>query len=182
MSRIGKAPIALPKGVEVKIAGDGVKVKGPKGQLEQRLVPHTSVEVADGELRVTRDGDSKESRAMHGLMRALVANMVHGVSEGFERRLEIVGVGYRAQAGGKSLTLNVGYSHPVEMPVPEGLEVDVDGQTKVIVKGIDKQRVGQFAAEIREIRPPEPYKGKGIRYADEHVRRKVGKAGVSSAG
>jgi large subunit ribosomal protein L6 len=157
-----------------------VLVKGPKGQLRQPIAPRTSIAVEGGAARVKRDGDDDEARAMHGLMRALLANMVRGVTQGFERALDIVGVGYRAQVAGKTLTLNVGYSHPVAMPIPEGLEVRADSQTRLVVRGIDKQRVGQFAAEIREIRPPEPYKGKGIRYVDETVRRKVGKAGASA--
>jgi large subunit ribosomal protein L6 len=180
MSRIGKAPIELPSGVEIELSEGIVCVKGPKGQLEQAVVPHTGVQVSDGRAEVSRESDEKVARSMHGLMRALLNNMVVGVSEGFQRELEIQGVGWRAQASGKTLTLNVGYSHPVEMGIPDGLEVTLDGQTKIVVKGIDKQRVGQFAAEIREVRPPEPYKGKGIRYVDEYVRRKVGKAGVGS--
>jgi len=180
MSRIGKAPIALGTGVEVRVVEGDVLVKGPKGQLRQRIAPRTSIAVESGTARVKRDGDDDEARAMHGLMRALLANMVSGVTQGFERALDIVGVGYRAQVAGKTLTLNVGYSHPVAMPIPEGLEVKADSQTRLVVRGIDKQRVGQFAAEIREVRPPEPYKGKGIRYVDELVRRKVGKAGAGA--
>jgi large subunit ribosomal protein L6 len=180
MSRIGKLPIALPSGVEVKVDGGVVRVKGSRGTLEQALVEGTSVEVGDGRVVVQRSGDDKRTRAMHGLMRSLLANMVTGVSTGFERPLEIVGVGYRAEVSGKKLTLQVGYSHPVEFQVPEGLEVIGESPTRLVVKGNDKQRVGQFAANIRSVRPPEPYKGKGIRYADEHVRRKVGKAGVGA--
>jgi large subunit ribosomal protein L6 len=180
MSRIGKAPVALGTGVEVRVVEGHVQVKGPKGQLRQRLAPRTSIAVEGGAAHVKRDGDDDEARAMHGLMRALLANMVRGVTQGFERALDIVGVGYRAQVAGKTLTLNVGYSHPVAMPIPEGLEVRADSQTRLVVRGIDKQRVGQFAAEIREVRPPEPYKGKGIRYVEEVVRRKVGKAGASA--
>ena len=181
MSRIGKLPIELASGVEVRVDGGQVHVKGPKGELSGKLVPHTSIRVDDGRARVDRDGDAQRARAMHGLMRSLLANMVWGVTEGFERSLEIVGVGYRAAVQGRTLTLSVGYSHPVEMPIPVGLEVGVEGNTKLAVRGIDKQRVGQFAAEIRRVRPPEPYKGKGIRYSDETVRRKVGKAGVGGA-
>jgi large subunit ribosomal protein L6 len=180
MSRIGKAPVPLASGVEVRVADGHVQVKGPKGQLKQRLAPRTSIALEGGAAHVKRDGDDDEARAMHGLMRALLANMVHGVTQGFERSLDIVGVGYRAQVAGKTLTLNVGYSHPVAMGIPEGLEVRAESQTRVVVRGADKQRVGQFAAEIREVRPPEPYKGKGIRYVDEVVRRKVGKAGAGA--
>ena len=181
MSRIGKLPIDLAPGVEVRLDGDGVRVKGPKGELRARVAPHTSIRVADGRASVERDGDGQRARAMHGLMRSLLANMVRGVTQGFERGLEIVGVGYRAAVGGGKLTLSVGFSHPVEMRIPEGLEVGVEGNTRLSVRGIDKQQVGQFAAEIRRVRPPEPYKGKGIRYSDEQVRRKVGKASVGGA-
>ena len=180
MSRIGKAPVQLGSGVEVRVSEGDVLVKGPKGQLRQHIAPRTSIEVEGAAAQVKRDGDDDQARAMHGLMRALLANMVRGVTQGFERSLDIVGVGYRAQVAGKTLTLNVGYSHPVNMPIPEGLEVRAENQTRLVVRGIDKQRVGQFAAEIREVRPPEPYKGKGIRYVDETVRRKVGKAGAGA--
>ena len=180
MSRIGKLPIPVASGVEVKVADGVVRVKGPKGELQQRLVAHTSVEVGDGSVSVARDSDHKTARAMHGLMRSLLSNMVTGVTTGFRKDLEIVGLGYRAETKGRSLVLSVGYSHPVEMPVPEGLEVGLDGQTKISVTGTDKQRVGQFAAEIRQVRKPEPYKGKGIRYAGEQIRRKVGKAAVGA--
>jgi large subunit ribosomal protein L6 len=180
MSRIGKAPVPLASGVELKVSDGNVLVKGPKGQLRQAIAPRTSIAVEGGTALVRRDGDDDEARAMHGLMRALVANMVRGVTQGFERSLDIVGVGYRAQVAGKTLTLNVGYSHPVAMAIPEGLEVRAENQTRLVVRGIDKQKVGQFAAEIREVRPPEPYKGKGIRYVDELVRRKVGKAGAGA--
>ncbi len=178
MSRIGKMPVPLPSGVEVTVAGGSVRVKGPKGQLEEALAPLTSVEVSNGEALVKRENDSKRARAMHGLMRSLLSNMAVGVSTGFERALDIVGVGYRAQVAGGKLTLNVGYSHPVVMPVPDGLEVVAENPTHLVVKGTSKQAVGQFAAEIRKVRKPEPYKGKGIRYSDEEVRRKVGKAGA----
>jgi large subunit ribosomal protein L6 len=180
MSRIGKAPVPLASGVEVRVSEGSVLVKGPKGQLRQALAPRTSIAVENGAALVRRDGDDDEARAMHGLMRALVANMVRGVTDGFERALDIVGVGYRAQVAGKTLTLNVGFSHPVAMAIPEGIEVRADSPTRLVVRGIDKQKVGQFAAEIREVRPPEPYKGKGIRYVDEVVRRKVGKAGAGA--
>ena len=178
MSRIGRLPIKLASGIEVRVNDGEVHVKGPKGQLSSAIVPHTQIQVSDDEVVVQRDSEQKRAVAMHGLMRSLISNMVTGVSQGFEKGLEIVGVGYRAAVQGKTLTLNVGYSHPVEMPIPSGLEVAMDGQTKLVVRGIDKQKVGQFAANIRRVRPPEPYKGKGIRYAAEQIRRKVGKAGV----
>lgn len=178
MSRIGKLPVQLGSGVEVSIANGLVKVKGPKGQLQERLVPRTKIDVADGQASVEREGDDKEARAMHGLMRSLLSNMVTGVTNGFTRQLEIHGVGYRAEAKGKTLVLAVGYSHPVEMPVPEGLSVAVENQTLISVTGTSKQQVGEFAANIRKVRSPEPYKGKGIRYAGEQIRRKVGKASV----
>jgi len=180
MSRIGKLPIALASGVEVKITDGTVRVKGPKGELATPVVSNVRIEIGDGKVQVHRDGDDKPTRALHGLMRSLLNNMVTGVTTGFTRELEIVGVGYRAEAKGKVLVLSVGYSHPVEMAVPEGLEVKMDGQTKIAISGVDKQRVGQFAAEVRKVRPPEPYKGKGIRYAGEQVRRKVGKAAVGA--
>jgi len=180
MSRIGKQPVAIAKGVEIKVADGRVRVKGPKGQLEEAVAPHCSIEVAGSEVRVTRDSDEKRAKGMHGLMRALIANMVTGVTEGFSKNLDIIGVGYRAEVQGKKLTLTIGYSHPVVMEIPQGLEVQAEGQTRLVIKGANKQQVGQFAAEIREIRSPEPYKGKGIRYVDEVVRRKVGKTGVSS--
>ena len=182
MSRIGKLPIALESGVEITVRDGMVTVKGPKGTLEQRLVAGTSIEIVEGRALVHRDSDEKPVRAAHGLMRSLLANMVTGVSRGFERSLEIVGVGYRAQVSGKQVTLSVGHSHPVVVEVPAGLEVVGESPTRLIVKGTDKQRVGQLAANIRGVRPPEPYKGKGIRYLGEHVRRKVGKAGVGAAG
>ena len=173
-------PVPLASGVEVKVAGDTVRVKGPKGELTTLLVPNVRIEVAEGQARVHREGDDKPTRALHGLMRSLLNNMVTGVTIGFTRDLEIVGVGYRAAVQGGNLVLSVGYSHPVEMAIPQGLEVRMDGQTKIAISGVDKQRVGQFAAEVRKVRPPEPYKGKGIRYAGEQVRRKVGKAAVGA--
>lgn len=176
MSRIGRAPIPIPAGVEVKVDRGQVLVKGPKGVLEQHVPEGISVEVTDGVVRVSRSGDTKKIRALHGLMRSLLANMVKGVSEGFEKGLEIVGVGYRAAVQGRELQLSLGYSHPVIYPIPEGIEISVDKQTRITVKGIDKQKVGQVAAEIRGFRRPEPYKGKGIRYIDEQVRKKAGKA------
>jgi large subunit ribosomal protein L6 len=178
MSRIGKLPVPLAAGVEVTVAGGQVRVRGPKGELQEALAPLTNVEVADGTVLVTRENDSKRARAMHGLMRSLLANMAVGVTEGFERVLEIVGVGYRAGLEKKNLTLAVGYSHPVVLEIPQGLEVVIESPTRLVVKGASKQAVGQFAAEVRKVRKPEPYKGKGIRYANEHLRRKVGKAGA----
>jgi large subunit ribosomal protein L6 len=178
MSRIGKQPIDLPKGVEITVDGDRVRVKGPKGELERRVRPEVGVTVEDGHVQVTRRSDSKQHRAYHGLTRALLANMVEGVSNGYRRTLEIVGVGYRADKRGKKLVLNVGYSHEVEYPEPDGITLTTPSQTQIVVEGIDKQQVGQVAAELRAVRPPEPYKGKGIRYQGEQVRRKAGKTGA----
>jgi len=180
VSRIGKQPVPIAKGVEVAVADGRVRVKGPKGTLEEAVAPHCAIEVAGGEVRVARDSDEKRAKAMHGLMRALIANMVTGVTTGFSRSLDIIGVGYRAEVSGRKLTLTIGYSHPVVVDIPQGLEVVAESQTRLLIRGASKQQVGQFAAEIREIRSPEPYKGKGIRYVDEVVRRKVGKTGVSS--
>ena len=180
MSRIGKQPVAIAKGVEVQVAAGRVRVKGPKGMLEEAVAPHCKVEVAGSEVRVARDSDEKRAKAMHGLMRALIANMVTGVTTGFSKSLDVIGVGYRAEVQGKKLTLTIGFSHPVVIEVPQGIEVVAESQTRLVIKGANKQQVGQFAAEVREIRMPEPYKGKGIRYVDEVVRRKVGKTGVSS--
>ena len=179
MSRIGKLPIALPSGVEVKALPDGVQVKGPKGMLSTRLPEKISMEVSDGQIKFARPDDSKQSRALHGLARALTANLVTGVTSGFKKALEIQGVGYRASVAGSTLKLLLGYSHPVDMPIPKGISVAVESGTQLVVEGIDKQLVGQFAAEIRSKRPPEPYKGKGVRYLGEHVRRKVGKTGAA---
>jgi large subunit ribosomal protein L6 len=178
MSRIGKAPIPLPQGVEVKVDGDEVRVKGPKGELTQRIRPEAAVKIEDGQLVVTRQSDSKQHRAFHGLTRALVANMVEGVSTGFQKSLEIVGVGYRAEKRGDGVVLNVGYSHEVKYPEPEGITITTPAPTRIVIEGIDKQKVGQVAAELRSVRPPEPYKGKGIRYQGEQVRRKAGKTGA----
>ena len=175
MSRIGRAPIPIPDGVEVDIAGQNVVVKGPKGELRHTVVEPIRVNREDGRLVVTRPTDRGPHRALHGLSRTLVANMVEGVSNGFERQLEIVGVGYRAQLKGTSLEMAVGYSHPVTIEPPEGISFEVPAPTQVVVRGIDKQAVGEIAAKIRSVRPPEPYKGKGVRYAGEAVRRKVGK-------
>jgi large subunit ribosomal protein L6 len=175
MSRIGRTPIPLPEGVSVDISGQKVTVAGPKGELRHTVVEPIRVSESDGTLVVTRPTDRGPHRALHGLSRTLVANMVQGVSDGFERRLEIVGVGYRAQLRGASLELAVGFSHPVTIEPPEGIQFEVPAPTQVVVRGIDKQAVGQVAAQIRAVRPPEPYKGKGIRYVGEVVRRKVGK-------
>jgi large subunit ribosomal protein L6 len=175
MSRIGRKPISVPESVTVELAPGRVSVKGPKGELQQSLVAEMKVEQENGTVTVSRPTDRGEHRALHGLTRSLIANMVEGVTEGFEKRLEIQGVGYRAQLKGKSLELALGYSHPVSIQPPEGIEFEVPQQTEIIVRGIDKQLVGQVAADIRKRRPPEPYKGKGIRYRDEHVARKVGK-------
>jgi large subunit ribosomal protein L6 len=175
MSRIGRKPIPLPAGVMVSISPGRVMVNGPLGELSQTVPQRIAVEKQDGEIVVTRPTDRGPDRALHGLTRTLVANMVEGVTKGFEKRLEIQGIGYRVQLKGEDLELAVGYSHPVPYKAPKGISFDVPQPTVVIVKGIDKQRVGQVAAEIRSVRPPEPYKGKGIRYAGEYVRRKVGK-------
>ncbi len=178
MSRIGKMPIAVPAGVTVDIAENNkVTVKGPKGTLERVLPEEMEIKLEGAEVVVSRPNDLKKMKSLHGLTRTLIANMVKGVTEGYEKVLEINGVGYRAAKQGKKLVLSLGYSHPVEMTDPDGLEAVVDGQNKIIVKGIDKEKVGQYAAEIRDKRRPEPYKGKGIKYADEVIRRKVGKTG-----
>ncbi|MFO7292697.1 MAG: 50S ribosomal protein L6 [Actinomycetes bacterium] len=177
MSRIGNAPITVPSGVEITIDGPEVTVKGPKGELSRRFPERVTVSVEDGVAKVTRIDDSRESKALHGLSRALLANMVTGVSEGYRKDLEIQGVGYRAQLKGRDLELQVGFSHPVTVPAPEGITFEVPEPTKISVVGIDKELVGQTAAVVRKVRPPEPYKGKGIRYVGEYVRRKAGKAG-----
>jgi large subunit ribosomal protein L6 len=175
MSRIGKQPIPIPSGVEVEIKPGEVRVKGPKGELVQSVSPEMKVSSADETITVERPTDRGPHRALHGLTRSLIANMVVGVTDGYEKRLEIQGVGYRAAARGKNLELALGYSHPVSIEAPEGIEFEVPQPTEVVVRGIDKQKVGQIAANIRESRPPEPYKGKGVRYSGEHVARKVGK-------
>ncbi|MBS6721663.1 MAG: 50S ribosomal protein L6 [Clostridiales bacterium] len=178
MSRIGRLPVEIPAGVEVNIAENNVvTVKGPKGTLSENLPAEMDIKIEDNHVVVTRPNDLKKMKSLHGLTRTLIANMVTGVTKGYEKVLEINGVGYRAQKQGKKLILSLGYSHPVEMEDPEGLESVLDGQNKITIKGIDKQKVGQYAAEIRDKRRPEPYKGKGIKYADEVIRRKVGKTG-----
>lgn len=180
MSRVGKMPIAVPKGVDVRIDGTTVTVKGPRGELARDIRPEIKIEQADGQLLVTRPTDQPRHRAMHGLTRTLVDNMVRGVTEGFAKTLEMQGVGYRAQMQGKDLQLAIGFSHPVNIPPPAGIEFEVEGTTRIIVKGSSKEQVGQVAADVRKIRPPEPYKGKGIRYLGEYVRRKAGKAGKAA--
>lgn len=177
MSRVGRKSIPLPKGVEVREEGGRVIVKGPKGSLETALSPGIALKIEDGNLELSRADDERFTRAQHGLMRALVANNVQGVSEGFRRELNIIGVGYRAEVKGREVVFQLGYSHPVRYPIPEGIDIAVDAKTNVVtVTGIDKQQVGQTAAEIRGLRMPDPYKGKGIKYSDEVIRRKAGKA------
>lgn len=179
MSRIGRMPVAIPAGVEVKIAdGNLVTVKGPKGTLTSQLSPVMTLKQEGAEIHITRPNDEKENRALHGLTRALLHNMVVGVTEGYKKELDINGVGYRAAKEGKKLVLTIGYSHPVEVEEIDGITIDVPNPNHLVVSGCDKQKVGQFAAELREKRPPEPYKGKGIKYTDEVIRRKVGKTGV----
>ena len=177
MSRIGRMPVAIPAGVTVEIVNNYMTVKGPKGTLERQLPVEMVIKQEDGNVIVTRPNDLKKMKSLHGLTRTLIANMIHGVTEGYEKKLEVNGVGYRAAKQGKKLTLSLGYSHPVEMEDPEGIETVLEGQNVIIVKGINKEKVGQYAAEIRSKREPEPYKGKGIKYADEVIRRKVGKTG-----
>ena len=179
MSRIGRAPITVPAGVEVKIADNNVvTVKGPKGTLTQQLHPNMSIAQEGAELHVTRPNDLKENRSLHGLTRSLLHNMVVGVTEGYKKELEVNGVGYRVAKEGQNLVMNIGFSHQVIMPEKDGITIEVPAPNKIVIHGIDKQTVGQFAAEVREKRPPEPYKGKGIRYAGEFVRRKEGKTGA----
>ena len=180
MSRIGKQPVSLPDGVSVENVEGGVRVKGPKGTLTERLPREIRVKVDGGQVVFERPDDRKQSKALHGLTRALVANMVKGVVEAFSKNLEIQGVGYRADVSGNTVKIQVGFSHPVEIEIPDGLKVSVDRNVLLKIEGIDRQRVGQFAAELRAIRPPEPYKGKGIRYVNERVKRKVGKAGATA--
>jgi large subunit ribosomal protein L6 len=175
MSRIGRQPIPVPSGVELTIEPDLVRVKGPKGELQERVSRDMKIEQSDGEVVITRPSDRRDHRALHGLTRSLVANMVQGVTDGFEKRLEIQGVGYRAALKGKDIELSVGYSHPVTIEAPAGVEFEVPQPTRITVRGSSKQAVGEIAARIRKVRPPEPYKGKGIRYEGEYVQRKVGK-------
>ncbi len=177
MSRVGKVPITIPSGVEVQVKGAHITVKGPKGELSRDLIPDMKLNLSDGVLTVERPSDNPRHRSAHGLTRTLIANMVTGVNDGFAKTLELQGVGYRAQMQGSSLVLAVGYSHTVEVPPPPGIEFEVEGTTRVTVRGINKEDVGQAAADVRKVRPPEPYKGKGIRYLGEYVRRKAGKAG-----
>ena len=176
MSRIGKQPITIPAGVDVKVNGNEVSVKGPKGELKNTFNADMIIALEGNEITVTRPSDSKEHRALHGLTRTLVANMVEGVANGYSKTLEVNGVGYRVQKQGKNLVMNLGFSHQVIMEEPAGIAIEVPNPNQIIISGADKQQVGQFAAEVREKRPPEPYKGKGIKYADEHIRRKEGKA------
>ena len=180
MSRIGKMPIEIPSGVTCERIPGGVRVKGPAGTVSERLPAAIGVEIGGGQVRFTRPDDRKPTRALHGLARALVANMVRGVVKPFVRELEIQGVGYRADVSGKTLRIQIGFSHPVEVPIPDGIKASVDKNVLVRLEGVSRQQVGQFAADLRAIRPPEPYKGKGIRYVGEKVRRKVGKAGATA--
>ncbi|MGZ3498550.1 MAG: 50S ribosomal protein L6 [Vulcanimicrobiaceae bacterium] len=177
MSRIGKLPVTVPSGVNVDLTDGEVRVKGPKGELTQPLLQYVTVKMHDGQVVVERKGDAKEHRSAHGLTRTLINNMVEGVSKGFRKSLEIQGVGYRAAKSGEKLNLTLGYSHPVTFEPPSGITLSVEGTNKIHVEGIDKQQVGQVAAEIRSLRPPEPYKGKGVRYEGEVIRKKLGKAG-----
>ena len=177
MSRIGRNPINIPAGVDVKVDGGVVTVKGPKGTLTQKVHPNMTVKVEGGIIEVTRPDDNKENRSLHGLTRSLIANMVEGVVNGYKKELDVNGVGYRVQKQGNKCVMNLGFSHQVIVEDTEDIKIEVPGPNKIIITGIDKQKVGQFAAEVREKRPPEPYKGKGIKYVDEHIRRKEGKAG-----
>ena len=177
MSRIGRKPVVVPAGVEVTVNGNVVTVKGPKGQLEQEISKNLTVEVKEGEVVVTRPTDNREDRSQHGLARTLINNMIVGVTQGFEKKMELIGVGYKAEKKGNTLVMNLGYSHPVEMVDPEGITTEVPKATEIIVRGADKALVGNYAANIRAWRKPEPYKGKGIKYVDEVIRRKEGKTG-----
>jgi len=183
MSRIGNKPVAIPSGVSVELKGITVHVKGPKGELTYVLLPEVSVVIEDNQVKVSRKDDTDASKARHGLTRMLIQNMAIGVSQGYEKKLEIIGVGYKAQIKGKTIVLSLGHSHPINLAIPAGIEMGQDEKNKniLVIKGIDKQLVGQIAAEIRELRPPEPYKGKGVRYMDEQVRRKPGKAAAAKA-
>jgi len=175
MSRIGKKPIPVPQGVKIAVEGNTVRVEGPKGQLSQRVPESVSIKLESNVLTVDRSSDHRNVRALHGLTRSLLANMVHGVKDGFERKLEIVGIGYRAQLAGKNLQLALGYSHPVIFPLPDGVQAEIERQVSITLKGADKALLGQVAAKLRALRKPDPYKGKGIKYAEEQIRRKVGK-------
>ena len=175
MSRIGKKPIEIPKGITISQKENVINVKGPKGELQQKVHSNIKIEINNGEVIVSRPDDSKENKSLHGLTRALIQNMVSGVDESYKKTLDIVGVGYRAELKGKNLLLNLGYSHPIYFIPPEGVTIETPSQTQVVVSGVDKQLVGQVAAKIRSFRKPEPYKGKGIKYSDEHIRRKAGK-------
>ncbi len=178
MSRIGRLPVEVPSGVDVKINGSHIKIKGPKGEMEFTFSPSINLSFEDGEIKVTRPSDVREMRSLHGTTRSLIQNMIIGVTDGFQKELQLVGVGYRAAMQGKNLVLNVGYSHSVEIEPPPGIDFEVgDRAQQIFITGIDKQKVGQVAADIRKVRKPEPYKGKGIRYKDERIRRKAGKAG-----
>ena len=178
MSRVGRLPVVVPSGVDVKIEGSHVEIKGPKGEMAFTFSPQIEILLNENEIQVNRPSDAREMRSLHGTTRALIQNMVTGVSDGFQKELQLVGVGYRANMEGKNLVLNVGYSHPVVVEPPEGISFEVgDRNQQIFISGIDKQAVGQIAADVRKIRPPEPYKGKGIRYKDEYIRRKAGKAG-----
>jgi large subunit ribosomal protein L6 len=177
MSRVGRKPIPIPSGIDVKVDKSSVSIKGPKGQLKQDFHPRIGIKLDAGNILVSRSSDDKLDRSLHGLTRSIIANMITGVTKGYEKALEISGVGYRAQVQGRSLMLSLGFSHPVEFKLPEGIDAAVDKQTNITIKGIDKYLVGQVAANIRSLKPPEPYKGKGIKYSDEIVRRKEGKAG-----
>jgi large subunit ribosomal protein L6 len=182
MSRIGRMPVVIPAGVKVKINGTEVAVEGPKGKLNRQIHPKMSVELKDNHLLVSRQDESKQCKALHGLTRALLANMVSGASQGYTRKLEIEGVGFRAAVEGKKLVMTLGFSHPVEMEIPAGVQVAVEKQVSLAISGADKEAVGQFAANVRFKKPPEPYRGKGIRYSDEVVRRKAGKAAATGGG
>lgn len=182
MSRIGKMPVDVPQEVEVALDGHHLRVKGPKGELFLDAHPEMDVTFEDAQLKVERPSDQARHRALHGLTRSLIANMVQGVTEGFEKTLEIVGVGYRAEKAGQGIKLSLGFSHTIQYDAPEGVEIEVPALTQIVVRGADKQKVGQAAAEIRSLRPPEPYKGKGVRYKGEHVRRKAGKTAVGGIG
>lgn len=180
MSLVGKKPIAIPKDVKVEVKDDVVLVEGPKGKISRALAGRISVEVKDNQVIVKRGGEAKLDKSMHGLFRALIANMIKGVNEGYVKELEIIGTGYKAQVQGNSLSLNLGFSHPVVFTIPEGIKIEAPKQTQLVIRGIDKEKIGEIASEIRAIRPPEPYKGKGVRYAGERVKKKIGKAQATS--